>query len=144
MTKTSMTDYVVGGIMASCVIAVFVFFYVSADINYDIEGIDTSGLISNYGNLTQMSKDLNETAGGVYGINVDSKWYDVLGGLLIKAFTAIKSFISGMAFIMYNTGNMLNVLHIPTPIILATSAIITVLIAGWFLFKYIAQKEDEK
>jgi hypothetical protein len=145
MVKTSLTDYVVGGIMASCVIAVFVGFYVYAGFNYDISDINTSGLNS-YGNFSEMVQKANESSVGVYDINADSGLFDVIGGLMVKGLSAIKSFISGISFVTKNIWFMLGngMFHIPSPIIMAVISIITLLIAGVFLFRILSNKEDEK
>lgn len=145
MVKTSITSYVVAGIISSCVIAVFLLFYVYADFNYDIEGIDTSGL-SAYGNFSKMVSDVNESTSMVYSTNADSSLFDVLGGLVVKALGAIKSLISGIKFMFVNIGTMLGsgLLMIPSPIKIAIISILGVLIASALLFRYFSGKEDEK
>jgi len=145
MVKTSLTDYVVGGIIASCVIAVFIGLYVNASFNYDVGDIDTSGL-NVYGNFSEMVQKANESSVGVYDINADSGLFDVIGGLMVKGLSAIKSFISGISFVTKNVGIMLGngMFHIPSPIIVAIISIITILIAGVFLFRILSNKEDEK
>lgn len=145
MVKTSITDYVVGGIMASCIIAVFILFYVYADVNYDIGEVNTEGLNS-YGNFSEITRNANQSSGMVYDINADSSLFDVLGALVVKSLSAIKSFISGIKFMTSNIGNILGngMLHIPPPIKVAVLTIIVFLIAAVFLFKHLAKTDDEK
>lgn len=145
MVKTSVSDYLVATIMALTIVAVFVVFFVYADFNYDVEDLDTSGL-QNLNTFDNVSQQVNSSTSGVYDINADSGLFDVLGGLVVKALSAIKSFISIIKFGITLITSMLGfeLFYIPTPIKIAIIMTITISLAAVFLFRYVANREDEK
>lgn len=143
MAKTSIKNYVIAGIVGATIIAVFIWAYVLADFNYDIEGIDTSEL-SDYGDFEGITNQVNESVQAVADTNVDSGLFDVIGGLLVKALSTIKAFISSISFMTNAVSNMFgSFFYIPSPIKIAVVLIIGVSIGGVLLFKIIAGREDE-
>ena len=120
--------------------------YVLADVNYDIDNLNTTGL-NNFADYDAILDQVNETSSSTYSnVATDRSLFDVIGGLIVDAIETIRIFIQGLDFFSDSTRAMLssNLFVVPFTIITGVGAIITIILAGYFLFKMVAGKDDER
>jgi hypothetical protein len=144
LSKTSIKDWTIGVIVVGAIMSTLIFSYIQADVNYDTTGIDSSVLVA-FGNYTAILAQANATGSDAYDeVEVNKNLFDVIGGLIGDAITAVRTFIDGLTFFSDSTKAMLSWLAVPFTIIAGIGAIITITLAAYFLFKIVAGKDDEK
>lgn len=146
MSKTSYTQWTVAVIMIGVFFSTLVWAYVLADVNYDIDNLNTTGL-NNFADYDAILDQVNETSSSTYSnVATDRSLFDVIGGLIVDAIETIRIFIQGLDFFSDSTRAMLssNLFVVPFTIITGVGAIITIILAGYFLFKMVAGKDDER
>ncbi len=145
MAKTSLNNYTVAAIVVGAIMATYALAYLQADVNYDIGDINGSELdiFADYDDILQ---NVNQSTSDSYDkVATDRSLFDVIGGLIVDAITAVRTFIQGLTFLSESTRAMLssNYFLVPFTIVSAVIAIIAVRIAIYFLVKIVAGKEDE-
>lgn len=146
MSRTSIKNYTIAIIILGAIMSTFILGYIQADANYDIEDINSTAL-NTFANYDEILSKVNESSGDAYDkVTTDRSLFDVIGGLIVDAITAVRTFIDGLSFFSQATRAMLssNLFLVPFTISSGVIAIITVSLAIYFLIKIVAGKEDEQ